>query len=322
MAAGEMVRRRFPDNTATFALDRLIVYTNVCAPDCPFCAGTRQEGAAGAIVLDAGQVAARAGQLAQAGGSAVVLQGGHHPSLPYEAHLDLCRAVKQAQPGLDLCAFSPSEVIHLAQRSGRRVAQVVQDMREAGVDLLPGGGHEAMRSRQPEALQQLMEPWDLYDGVVQAAAQVGLPMTATLVFGGEDEAEERLMGLLRLRNLQDQTRGVFKAVVPWGLFEGNVRGADPVTGNEYLRWVALTRLFLDNVPHLSASWLSQGPKIAQLALDAGANDLGGAFLDENPLLAAGVSYRLPKDDMARLIADAGRAPARRGGCYQLLERLG
>lgn len=310
LLAGATVRRRFAEGTVTYAVDRLVVYAAGCADDCPFCTP-----ATAPLRLDAAAVVAKAQQLQAAGGTGLWLQGSHAPDLQADDLLGLCRRLKEACPDLDLCAFSPSEIWAAAQHSGISVQDLVRALSQVGVDLLPGGAHESLRARQREGVQQVAEPWDLFDAVVRAAAAVGLPMTAHFVYGGTETVADRLNALLRLRNVQEETGGVFRAVLPWGLPVDNTLGVPGVSSHEYLRWVALARLMLDNVAHLTASWLTQGARVAQVALDGGASDLGGTLMQDDPLTVAGVRFGLDSAQMQRIITDAGRVPVLRGSAY-------
>lgn len=322
MAARELAQRRH-GGAAGYTVDRTVVVGNACDPGCPYCAGTVLADDPRAFLLTPAQVAAQA-----QGAGAVILQGGHRSDLYRQYYLDLVQAARGA--GAAVAGFSPAEVAVAAAASGVSLRRMVAELAAAGLQALWGAGAEAVATRLPEYRRLLAGPWDEWEEVVRAAAAVGLPVVAVFPFGLGEAPADRARFLLRIRDLQDQT-GAFRAVVPLaarrdGALAGGAGGAAPAPaaeagpgaagdpgGYEYLRMVALARLVLDNVDHVQASPLTQGAKVAQVALDCGADDLGGTQSQFTAAeLAAGRFGPMTPAELERLIADAGRVPVRRG----------
>ena len=327
-AARQVADRLHPDGVVTFVVDRNVNYTNVCVTRCLFCAFYREPGAADAYVLSYEQVLDKVRELVEAGGTQVLLQGGLHPELPFGWYLGLVRAIRERFPQVDVHSFSPPEVQHLARLSGLTVRRVLEELKAAGLASLPGGGAEILVDRVRRRVSPRKIGWQEWAEVMLAAAEVGLRATATMMFGHLETPEERVLHLERVRQLQDRTagcgergEGVFRAFIPWTFQPLHTRlsAVRPATACDYLRMVALSRLYLDNIPNLQASWVTQGTRVGQVALAFGCNDLGGTTMEENVVRQAGASYRTDAEELVRLIADAGFVPARRNTAYQILE---
>jgi cyclic dehypoxanthinyl futalosine synthase len=319
-AAADRVRRRLhPEPVVTFVIDRNLNYTNVCVTGCGFCAFSRPPGHPEAFVRSRDEIRQRIEELLRAGGTQILLQGGHHPALPLEWYEDLLRWIK-AEFRLHVHAFSPPEIVHIAGRSGLPVADVIRRLRAAGLDSIPGGGAEILSDRCRRLLSPRKCTAAEWLDVMREAHRQGLRTTATMMFGHVETLAERAGHLEKIRALQDETRG-FTAFIPWTFQAPNtpLLSRHPMAGGfEYLKTLAVSRLFLDNIPNVQASWLTQGPKIAQLALRFGANDLGGTILEENVVGAAGCGDILPRADIERVIADLGLTPRRRNFFYELI----
>jgi cyclic dehypoxanthinyl futalosine synthase len=254
------------------------------------------------------------------GGTQVLLQGGLHPDLPFEYYEDLVRFMKLT--GIHVHGFSPPEIQHFAALAQCSVREVLQRLIAAGLDSIPGGGAEILSDRVRQAAAPRKCSSDEWLEVMRTAHALGLRTTATMMFGHIETVEERLEHLRRLRDLQDESAG-FTAFIPWPFQPDNTALAESAaiektTGLEYLRMLALSRIYLDNFDNLQASWVTQGPKIAQLALFFGANDFGSTMIEENVVAAAGISFRLSEKEIRRLVCDAGFKPRKRLMDYTLV----
>ena len=302
----------------TYVVDRNINYSNICVCGCRFCAYFKAPGQEGGYVLSREEIGRKIEETLALGGAQILMQGGHHPDLPLSWYEELLRFIKGAYP-IHTHAFSPPEIVHLARISGLTTAHVIARLKAAGLDSIPGGGAEILA----DEVRARVSPNKCSAGewlrVMEEAHQQGIKTTATMMFGHEELPEHRIDHLLALRDLQDRTRG-FTAFIPWAFQPDNTAiRARPQTSPEYLRLLALSRLVLDNVANIQVSWVTMGPKIAQLALFFGGNDFGSTMLEENVVAAAGVRFRLSERDIRRIVAAAGFAPGRRGMDYTLLD---
>lgn len=318
---GELADRKrhllHPERRVTYIIDRNINYTNICLSGCRFCAFYRQDGAPDGYVLNEEELAQKIEETLSLEGIQILLQGGLHPSLPFSFYEEMLRFIKREHP-IDIHGFSPPEIVHMSRQSGLSISRVLERLRAAGLDSIPGGGAEILVDRVRQAVSPQKCSADEWLAVMEEAHRQGLKTTATMMFGHVEKVEERIEHLLRLRGLQDKTGG-FTAFIPWPFQPRNTRIAvDSVGGVEYLRMLAVSRIVLDNIPNLQASWVTQGPKVAQVALSFGANDFGSTMIEENVVAATGVSYRLSEKEMRRLIIDAGYEPSRRNMAYELL----
>jgi len=254
------------------------------------------------------------------GSTQILMQGGLHPNLRLSWFEDTFRAIK-ARWSVTIHSLSAPEVVHLARLSGLTIGETLRRLREAGLDSLPGGGAEILCDEVRAQLSPAKCTTDEWLAVMREVHGLGMRATATMMFGHIETPAQRLQHLLRVRELQDET-GVFTAFIPWTFQPANTAlGGEPAPAHDYLRTLAISRLVLDNLPNLQASWVTQGAKIGQLALGFGANDLGSTMIEENVVRAAGVEFRMSADELARLICRAGFTPARRGTQYRTLEVL-
>ena len=243
-------------------------------------------------------------------GTQILLQGGLHPDKPLEFYEEMLRFIKKT--GIHIHGFSPPEICHFAKLSGLSAAEVIERLKEAGLDSIPGGGAEILSDRvRGEAAPRKCSADEWIDVMRQAHHQ-GMRTTATMMFGHIESLEERLEHLIRIRNLQDETGG-FTAFIPWPFQPDNTALAEihKATAHSYLKMLAWSRIVLDNVDNIQASWVTQGPKIAQVSLFYGANDFGSTMIEENVVAAAGVSFRLSEKEIRNLIEGAGFAPQQR-----------
>ena len=321
-AAASAVRQRHnPGPEVTYIIDRNINYTNVCVYRCRFCAFYRKPGDADAYVLPFETIAAKVEETVAAGGTGILLQGGVHPSLRIDFYEGLLRELKRTFPTVHLHAYSAPEIWYIAKLEKLPVAEVIGRLREAGLESIPGGGAEVLEdetrkriwSRAKASTAQWLD-------VHRAAHDLGMRTTATMMFGVGEPTSARIDHFLRVRELQDATGG-FTAFIPWTFQEENTAmdGEVPVSGGfDYLRTLAISRLALDNVRHVQGSWVTQGPKIGQLSLFFGADDLGSIMLEENVVAAAGARHRMDRAGMEHIIRDAGFIPRQRRTLYEPL----
>jgi cyclic dehypoxanthinyl futalosine synthase len=315
--AADRVRRRLnPEFRVTFVIDRNINYTNICISGCRFCAFSRPPGAADGYVLDWDTLAAKLVELKDHGGSGVLLQGGLNPDLPLNYYLELLDFIRKF--GLTVHGFSPPEILFLARHTGLSLEDLIGRLQEAGLSSIPGGGAEILVDRVRQQISPQKCSAAKWLAVMAAAHRQGLKTSATMMFGHLETREERIEHLLKIRELQDATGG-FTAFIPWTYQPGGTALQGEALGAvEYLKMLAISRLVLDNVPHLQVSWVTQGPKVAQVALKFGADDFGSTMLEENVVAATGVGFRLSRPEIDTLIRQCGYEPRVRDHRYNLL----
>ncbi|MDD5200369.1 MAG: dehypoxanthine futalosine cyclase [Terrimicrobiaceae bacterium] len=302
----------------TYIIDRNVNYTNVCNVYCKFCAFYRTEKDADHYVLSLAEIDHKLDELTAAGGVQVLLQGGHHPSLKIDFYLGMLSHIREKYPHINIHGFSPPEFNHFAEVFGLPLAEVIARFREAGLGSIPGGGGEILVDRVRDRIAPLKCDTDHWLEVMRIAHGMGMNSSATMMFGHVETLEDRIEHLQRLRDTQDETGG-FTAFICWTFQPENTRlRAEPVGSAEYLRMQALSRIFLDNFPNVQSSWVTQGPRIGQVALSYGANDFGSVMMEENVVSSAGTSFHLDAPMIERLIGDAGYEPHRRNNWYQLL----
>ena len=316
------VRRRFhPDNVVSYIIDRNINYTNICTSGCLFCAFYRTAKSAEGYVLPYEEIKKKIGETIDLGGIQILMQGGLHPTWKIGDYENLLRRIK-TDFDIHLHAFSPPEVCHIAGLSGLAVEETIRRLKDAGLDSIPGGGAEILVDRVRNQLSPNKCSTAEWLDVMRTAHKLGLKTTATMMFGHIETLEERVEHLVKLKELQEETGG-FTAFIPWPFQPDNTplknKGIQKKIGSlDYLRTLAVSRIFLDNIPNIQSSWVTQGGKVAQMALFFGANDMGSTMIEENVVKAAGVSFRLGEKDIRRLIIDAGFIPRRRAQDYALL----
>jgi cyclic dehypoxanthinyl futalosine synthase len=315
-AAAQVRLQLNPEARVTYAVDRNINYTNICLSGCRFCAFYRAPGAAGGYVLSWEDLAQKLTELKEHGGSGVLLQGGMNSDLPLSYYEELVGFVRAA--GLGVHGFSPPEIHFLAERNGLSLEEVIGRLTAAGLSSIPGGGAEILVDRVRRLVSPNKCDSRAWLAVMAAAHRQGLHSSATMMFGHVETREERVEHLLKIRDLQDETGG-FTAFIPWTFQPGSTNlGGEALGSVEYLRTLAISRLVLDNVPHLQVSWVTQGPKVAQIALKFGADDFGSTMLEENVVAATGVGFRLTRGEIDQLITQAGYQPRERDHRYNLL----
>lgn len=314
-------RERHPQNRVTFVVDRNVNYTNVCESRCSFCAFYRDKDADDAYLLDHQSIFAKIEELVQHGGTQLLMQGGLHPDLDLEYFEGLFREIRQRFPQVQNHSLSPAEICHLADCHGLTIVQVLQRLQAAGLASVPGGGAEILVDEVRQAISPKKIGWKRWGEVMLAAAGLGMTTTATMMFGSTETPEQVIEHIFRIREMQ-ASGGSFTAFIPWTYQPGNTElGGVTATGVEYLKVLALSRIILDNIENIQASWVTQGAKLAQVALFFGANDLGGTMLEENVVAAAGCSFRMSQQEMIDLIHGAGFKAAQRSTGYAILREF-
>jgi len=316
------VRNRLNDpSKVTFIVDRNVNYTNVCVTDCDFCAFYRRPGdLREAYLLPKPVIYKKIEETLAIGGTGLLMQGGHHPDLGIDYYEDLFRSIK-ARYRIHLHALSPPEVQHIARRSKLTVAETLARLRDAGLDSVPGGGAEILVDRVRRIIAPKKTKSDEWLEVMRQAHRLGMSTTATMMYGHVETLEERVEHMRRIRDLQDETRG-FRAFISWTFQrDGNrlddvVSDDDMPTSFDYLLTQAVSRIYLDNVPHIQSSWVTQGIKVGQVALGFGADDMGSVMIEENVVSAAGTTYRTTTDELVHLIRAMGKIPVQRDTLYR------
>ncbi|MDH4321373.1 MAG: dehypoxanthine futalosine cyclase [Desulfobulbaceae bacterium] len=316
--ANAVKKRKHPEPIITYVIDRNINYTDICISACKFCAFFKAPEDKDGSVLSFAELGEKIEETKRLRGTQILLQGGLHPDKPLEFYEEMVAFMKGYD--IHIHGFSPPEICHFASLSGLTVAEVITRLKKAGLDSIPGGGAEILcdRVRQETAPRKCSA--DEWIGVMREAHKQGMRTSATMMFGHVETMAERIEHLTRIRDLQDETGG-FTAFIPWPFQSKNTVLAHipETTGMSYLRMLALSRIFLDNVDNVQASWVTQGPKIAQLSLFFGANDFGSTMIEENVVAAAGVSFRLSEGEIRRLVQGAGFEPRQRVMDYRLVE---
>ena len=319
-AADAVRRRRYPDNIATYIIDRNINYTNVCVTACKFCAFYRAPKHEEGWTHPLEEILRRCGEAVDLGATQIMLQGGHSPDLGIEWYEQTFTAIKRDLPVADAAlarrvrgrAHRP-DVGHLTH------AEAITRLRDAGLDSFAGAGAEILVDRPRTAIAPLKEKGEVWLSVMETAHGLGLESTATFMMGTGETNAERIEHLRMIRDVQDRTGG-FRSFIPWTYQPENnhLKGRTQATSLEYLRMVAVARLFFDNVNHLQGSWLTTGKDIGQLTLHFGADDLGSVMLEENVVSSAGARHRSNRTELIELIRGAGRIPAQRDTLYRHL----
>ena len=322
-AADEIRQRRHPTNVVTYIIDRNINYTNVCNVVCTFCAFYRRPGAPDTYVRTFDEICTKIDETIALGGTGVLMQGGLHPDFGIEWYEDLLRKLHAKYPAFQLHCFSPPEIHNIHLISGLDYETIMSRLKAAGLYSLPGGGGEILDDEVRKRVSTKCTTDEWLD-VMRAVHRVGLRSTATMMFGIGDTVEHRVRHLQRVRDLQDETSG-FTAFIPWTFQRENTalgrRIHEEPTGVDYLKMLAVSRLFLDNIENFQSSWLTQGLKLGQVALRFGANDMGSIMIEENVVSAAGAHNRADEKMLRYLIREAGFIPQQRDILYQHVHRV-
>ena len=337
------------NEVVTYIVDRNVNYTNVCNVYCKFCAFWRSEKDLDSYVITHDEMDRKIEETIALGGNQILMQGGHHPKLTKQWYLDLLSHIRDKFPGFNVHGFSPSEMVAFAEFFNEPVEQILKDFVAAGLGSVPGGGGEILVDRVRNRIAPLKADTAQWMGVMDTAHRLGLASSITMMFGHVETVEERIEHLEVVRAQQDKSLarlpmgdcrlpiekavayahaletgalqgGAFTAFICWTFQPENAVLKSPTVGaHEYLRTQALSRIYLDNVPSVQSSWVTQGLEIGQLALRYGANDLGSIMIEENVVSAAGTTFRMGVSDMKRLITDLGLEPRQRDNWYRLVK---
>jgi cyclic dehypoxanthinyl futalosine synthase len=320
-AANEIRNRMNDPAKVTFIVDRNLNYTNVCVTDCDFCAFYRRPGdVREGYLLPKPVIYKKIEETLAIGGTGLLMQGGHHPDLGIDYYEDLFRSIK-GRYKIHLHALSPPEIQHIARRSKLTVPETLARLRDAGLDSVPGGGAEILVDRVRQIIAPKKTKSEEWLDVMRQAHRLGMSTTATMMYGHVETIEERVEHMRKIRELQDETRG-FRAFISWTFQRDGNRLDDLVpehtrpTSFDYLLTQAVSRIYLDNVPHIQSSWVTQGMKVGQVALGFGADDMGSVMIEENVVSAAGTTYRTTTDELVHLIKALGKTPVQRDTLYR------
>lgn len=320
LLANQVRQRWHPNRIVTYVVGRIINYTNVCWVRCKFCAFYRVPGHDEGYTLSREEIFAKIQELVDKGGVEVLIQGGLNPRLKIDYYEELFSAIRERFPQVIIHGLSPTEIIYIAHISRLSLEQTLRRLQQAGLQSIPGGGGEILVDRVRREIAPYKHTVDEWLECMRVAHGLGIYSTATMMFGHVETIEDRVEHLLRIRELQAETGG-FRAFIAWNFQpeETEMPHIRKASGYDYLRTVAVARLMLHNVPNLQASILTQGPKITQIALGYGINDLGSTMIEENVVSAAGSKFIPTAAEMERLIRDAGYEPRRRNTRYELLD---
>ncbi len=324
MEADAVRRNLHPEGVVTYIIDRNINYTNFCTEYCSFCAFYRPlkgKLAAEGYILDFDTIYEKIRETIELGGTGVLMQGGLHPDLKIDWFERLLRGIKERFPRVHLHCFSASEIIAIAEYSGLTIRDTISRLRDAGLDSIPGGGAEILDDEVRHRVARLKCLTADWLNVHRTAHQLGMRTTATMMFGVGESYEQRINHFQVIYDLQQETGG-FTAFIPWSFQPKNTalggRKWDEATSVEYLKLLAISRLFLDNIENVQASWVTQGLKVLQLGLRFGGNDVGSVMLEENVVRAAGTSNCTTEEELRHIIRDAGFKPVQRDTLYRTM----
>ena len=319
MEADSVRARLHPGGVVTYQIDRNINYTNFCTEYCSFCAFYRPVGSAEGYVQPLESIFEKIDETLELGGTGILMQGGLHPDLKMDYYENLLRAIKARYPRLHLHCLSAPEILNIAEICGLTVRETIQRLMDAGLDSIPGAGAETLDDevrRRVARLKCSTEEWLM---VHRTAHELGLRTTATMMFGCGETLEHRVKHFERIRELQDETGG-FTAFIPWFFQRENTSLGhfikQETTAIDYLKTLAVSRVFLDNIQNVQASWLTPGHKICQIALRFGGNDVGSILIEENVVSAAGCHNKSTEEGLRKMIADAGFRPIKRDTLYR------
>ncbi len=325
--ANELRKKQVPHNKVTWIIDRNVNTTNVCIANCKFCNFFRRPGHEESYITDIETYKIKIEETFRYGGEQLLLQGGHHPDLGLAFYVDLFKELKNLYPNLKLHALGPPEIAHIAKREGLSHTEVLKALMEAGLDSLPGAGAEILNDRVRRLISKGKCGGQEWLDVMRAAHQLNLTTSATMMFGHIETLEERFEHLVWLRQVQAEkpadAKG-FLAFIPWpfqddGTLLKKVRGiTNQVSGDEYVRMLALSRIMLPNVKNIQASWLTVGKQVGQMCLHAGANDFGSIMIEENVVSVAGAPHRFTANGIQEAIKEAGFEPQLRNQQYDFI----
>lgn len=315
-----------PSKTTTFIVDRNINYTNICWVDCKFCAFKRKLGQEGGYILSFEEIDKKIEELIAIGGTQILFQGGVHPKLKIDYYENLVSHIAQKFPTITIHGFSAIEINYISKVSHLSIPEVLERLKKAGLSSIPGAGAEILSDRVRDIIAPRKLDSDEWIEVHRQAHKLDIKSTATMMFGSVDNDDDIIEHWRRVRDLQDESGG-FRAFILWSFqpdntpLQSELPHLQKASSNRYLRLLACSRLYLDNVKNIQSSWVTQGSHIGQLALLFGANDLGSTMMEENVVAAAGARNSMNQEEMIALIKDVGENPAKRDTAYNILERF-
>jgi cyclic dehypoxanthinyl futalosine synthase len=318
MAAHQLRRKKNDPRIVTYQIDRNINYTNFCTEYCSFCAFYRPLGSREGYILPFETICQKIDEMVELGGTGILLQSGLHPDLKIDYYETLLRSLKERYPRVHLHCFSAPEILCIAEVSHLSLRDAIAKLMDAGLGSIPGGGAEILDDEVRRRISRLKCTSDEWEEVHRTAHALGLRTTATMMFGCGEEFRHRVNHLERLRRIQEDTGG-FTAFIPWMFAAENTalgRKVQETTAADYLKTLAISRLYLDNIDHIQSSWLTPGIKICQIGLQFGADDVGSILIEENVVYAAGVRNRTNESELRRIISEAGFIPAQRDTLYR------
>jgi len=319
MEADALRRRYHPEGVVTYIIDRNINYTNFCTEYCSFCAFYRPMGHKEGYIQPIEVILEKIRETVELGGTGVLMQGGLHPELKIEWYEEMLRAIKKQFPQVWLHCFSAPEITNIAEVSGLSLHDTIARLRDAGLDSIPGGGAEILDDDVRHRIARLKCRSQEWVDVHLTAHRLGMRTTATMMFGCGETIEQRMNHLEIIRNIQEETGG-FTAFIPWSFQRENTSLGrfvkEEATAVEYLKTLAISRLYLDNVVNIQSSWVTQGLKTCQVGLRFGGNDVGSIMIEENVVSAAGARNHASEEDLRRMIRDAGFRPHQRDTLYR------
>ena len=320
--AGDMRRKlAFPKEAVGFIVDRIVNFTNICEAACAFCAFHSRANLIESYELTLDEIFRKVEELVAVGGTQVMLQGGLHPDYTLETYIHMVTSVKKRFPDIYLHSFSPAEITHISRKNSLPTADVVKALKAAGLDSIPGAS-DLLVDRIRAKVSPKKITVDEWREVIDAISQNEMTSSATMTYGMGETLKEKIEHLEVIRDVQDRT-GVLKAFIPWSFSPARTRMADllPATGMDYLKIVAIARIFLDNITHIQAGWLTEGLKLAQIALTMGANDMGGVLMEEVVVKATGITTRTHQKELVHIIKNAGKIPVQRDSQYRAIRNF-
>ncbi|MGD9162217.1 MAG: CofH family radical SAM protein [Desulfobacteraceae bacterium] len=319
---GDLRRKlAFPEERVGFIIDRIINYSNICEAGCAFCAYHAKANRVPSYELTNDEIIEKVNSLRDAGGSQVMLQGGLHPEYRLDKYVDMIKTVRKTFPEVFIHSFSPSELVHISKKEGLDLITLLGIFRDAGLNSMPGASDILV-----DHVRERVSPKKIKTGewceVMEALHHYGMMSSATMTYGMGESYKDRIEHLRVIRDVQDRT-GVIRAFIPWSFSPASTQMEDivPATGIEYLKMVAIGRIFMDNVTYIQAGWLTEGMKLAQIALTMGANDMGGVLMEEVVVKATGIETKTNMDEMVSIIKNAGKTPVLRDSQYGVLREF-
>jgi len=319
---GDLRRKlAFPHEQVGFIIDRIINYSNICEACCTFCAYHAKANRVPSYELTNGEIIEKVELLKDAGGCQVMLQGGLHPDYRLDRYIEMIKTVRKTFPEVYIHSFSPSELVHISKKEGIDLDTLLGIFKDSGLNSMPGAS-DILVDHVRERVSPKKIKTNEWRDVMEALHHHGMMSSATMTYGMGESSEDRIEHLRVIREVQDST-GVIRAFIPWSFSPASTQMEDilPATGIEYLKMVAIGRIFLDNVTYIQAGWLTEGMKLAQIALAMGANDMGGVLMEEVVVKATGIETKTNMNEMINIIKNAGKLPVQRDSAYKVLREF-